>query len=406
MQTGLNMSKSDSGLILSGSRISPREAALIERLKTLKMKSGSHSPSMTSIQEQIPEIEVKIDACFLSNPYATDLFMDFFQREVIATGRFRSLIECYPSQNRVISELLAPCLNTSAENIFIGNGAIEIIQAVVHRFAGKRMLVNLPTFSSYYEFATESMEVMFNVLDKEDNFRLDLQACLKKIRDERIDSVVLINPNNPDGSYLRQKDVRDFVRELKHLKSVIIDESFIHFAAEDDSFELKSTVALVNECPNLAVIKSMSKDFGIAGLRAGYAVMSADRVRALLSNGYLWNSSGLSEYFFRLYVRPDFRAEYEKVRVRYIKETQGFLETLKSIPGMRVYPSQANFVLAELLSGECSDDFVNRLLVTHGVYVRTCSDKIGLKGQFIRVASRNWKENEGIIAGLRYCLEQ
>ena len=88
---------------------------------------------------------------------------------------------------------------------------------------------------------------------------------------------------------------------------MIVDESFIHFACEGDDYAYRSLADEVRRFPNLMVVKSMSKDFGVAGIRAGYAVMAPDRVRTLLDNGYLWNSSGLAEYFFDLYSRPDFQ---------------------------------------------------------------------------------------------------
>jgi histidinol-phosphate/aromatic aminotransferase/cobyric acid decarboxylase-like protein len=129
-------------------------------------------------------------------------------------------------------------------------------------------------------------------------------------------------------------------------------------------------------------------------------VMSKERVHSLLKNGFLWNSNGLSEYFFRLYVRNDFLNEYEVERVKYIKETQKFFEDLGRLPGIKVYPSKANFALIELLSGVTSGDFVTDLLIRHGVYTRTCSDKIGLQGEFIRLASRTREENEVILRAL------
>ena len=187
------------------------------------------------------------------------------------------------------------------------------------------------------------------------------------------------------------------LRELRDVKSFILDESFIHFAYENEYYDLKTASNLVYKFPNLILVKSMSKDFGIAGIRAGYAVMSSKRVQELLSNGFLWNSNGLSEYFFRLYTRDSFLLEYEKVRIKYIKETQDFIEQLKQLPNIKVYPSKANFALIELFNGQTSDEFVFKMLIDFGVYLRTCSDKIGLKGEFIRLASRTKEENKYII---------
>ena len=124
------------------------------------------------------------------------------------------------------------------------------------------------------------------------------------------------------------------------------------------------------------------------------------RIAALLANGYLWNSNGLAEYFFRLYCRDDFLERYDIVRKQYILETQLFYRQLAKVAGVVVYPSMANFALVEILGGVTADEVMQHLLVRHGVYVRTCSDKIGLDGQFLRIASRGLRENQMIIDAL------
>lgn len=376
------------------------EQVIAKKIKKLKDEAGTHSPSIFTMEEMIPDLSVKVDACFLSNPYATELFIRYLKRELIDTHQIRNVLEFYPSQNQVIAQLLSDHLEVDAGHIFIGNGAIEIIQAVVHNFAKRKILINIPTFSSYYEFAKSNVEVVFHQLLKEDEYRLDIESYLKRVKLEKPDTVVLINPNNPDGNYVRWEQLEMLMNELKDVETVIIDKSFIHFAYEDDNYELISYSSLAEKHKNLVLLKSMSKDFGIAGIRAGYAIMDKTRLQNLLKNGYLWNSNGLSEYFFRLYVRNDFLKEYEIERVRYIKETKEFFEKLGALPNIKVYPSKANFALIELLSGIKSGDFVTNLLIKHGVYTRTCSDKIGLDGEFIRLASRTKEENQIILNAL------
>ena len=144
----------------------------------------------------------------------------------------------------------------------------------------------------------------------------------------------------------------------------------------------------------------MSKDFGIAGIRAGYTIMSEQKIKNLLKTGFLWNSNGFSEYFFRLYSSQEFLSDYEVVRKKYINETSNFFKKLNSIKTVKLYPSKANFILIELLQNKNSDMIVGDLLVNHGVYVRTCSDKIGLEGDFIRLASRTFEQNKIILNAL------
>lgn len=377
--------------------LTSEEKLLAQKFNKLKQEAGSHSPSIFTFKQKLPELDIKVDACFLSNPYATDLFLSYFKREVMDTGKIRELLEFYPSQNNVIAELLGEFLKVKPERIFVGNGAIEVIQAVLHNFTRSKILINIPTFSSYYEFVKDGVEIIYNTLKKENDYRLDVNDLIEKVKTEKPDTVVIINPNNPDGGYIPIGKLRSLLAELASVETVILDESFIHFAYEDSSFDPINTQALTDTYPNLVIIKSMSKDFGIAGVRAGYGVMSEARVAALVKNGYLWNSNGLSEFFFRLYVREDFAKDYEQVRKRYIADTIEFIDALSKIEGIKVLPSKANFVLVEILGGTTSMEFVIALLVKYGIYVRTANDKIGLVGEYIRVASRTKEENELMV---------
>jgi histidinol-phosphate/aromatic aminotransferase/cobyric acid decarboxylase-like protein len=253
---------------------SARELALAERIKLLKRQAGSHSPSAPTVATMIPELKLRVDACFLSNPYATDLFLDYLHREVIRTGKLRRLLEFYPSQNRVIAERLSGALGVPAEYLFVGNGAVEIIQAILQRFTGDTILVNLPTFSSYHEFIRSNTQVLYNVLSRENEFRFDPEHYLERVRLLKPNTVVLINPNKPDGGYMPYSMLVSLLEELRHVPHVIMDESFIHFACEGDDYAYRSVSGEVDRFPNLMVVKSMSKDFGVAGIRAGYAVMA------------------------------------------------------------------------------------------------------------------------------------
>ena len=367
----------------------------------LKTKSGSHSPSIKSILKEIPEIKLKTDACFLSNPYATDLFLKYLKSDYPTYDDLRDVLEFYPPQNAEIAKSISSTLNLSPKNVFVGNGAIEIISASIKQFCSKKILLPIPTFSSYYEFINEDQEVFYHELLEKDDYQIDVNKLISDINCHNIDSIVLINPNNPNGHYLSRNEIIAILDKCKNLSSVILDESFVHFAYEDDNLELTNYYDLIDSYDNLIIIKSMSKDFGIAGIRAGYGIMSEKRVNHLLKSDYLWNISGLASYFFDLYSLKSFRDEYEVVRKKYIMNTLMFKTELNQISGIRVFPSKANFFLIKV-DADKNGDFGLRLLINHGVYVRDCSDKIGLKGSgYYRIASRSFEENIKIINGLK-----
>jgi histidinol-phosphate/aromatic aminotransferase/cobyric acid decarboxylase-like protein len=366
----------------------------------LKESSGTHSPSITSILKELGISQVEVDACFLSNPYATELFLEYFEAEIIQKKLIKGLFEAYPPQNVEVAMGLAELIKVPYQNIFIGNGAIEIIQAIIHNFVNGRIIINIPTFSSYYEFVRNQDDVVFYNLKKENDFTLNTSDYIDFVKSIMPNAIVLINPNNPNGGYLPYNDLIEILEQLRFVENIIVDESFIHFAYEDLELSMVTANDLLLQYPNLYVIKSMSKDFGIAGIRAGFGVMEERKVKLLLKNGYLWNVSGIADYFFKLYVRKDFQSKYDVIRKKYIMNTLMFLNEMERIPGIRTFPSKANFALVEILNGYSSQEVMTKLLFNHGVYVRECSDKLGLEGNFLRIASRTFEENLKILESL------
>lgn len=382
-------------------RMSPWERELAGRLAALKGESGSHSPSLATIEERIPELTIRVDACFLSNPYATDLFVERMTSDLVDTGKLRKVLEFYPSQNPHVALQLEPIIGVPREQIFACNGAIEAIQACMHRFAGDRVVVILPTFSPYYEFLRDGQDAVFYRLRKEDDFSLDAEDFIDFVYKSGADTVCMINPNNPNGGYVPLAQMRQILDAFAHLRLFILDESFIDFAYEDEQRARGSLALDAARRPNVVLIKSMSKDFGVAGLRAGYAVMSRERLRNLLRNGYLWNLSGLSEYFFRLFAERGFQQDYANARLRYLDEATKFFAALRMVPSLRTYPTKANFCLSELVNGASLEWLVPLLLIRHGVYVRDCSDKVGLDGEYLRIAGRKEEENRILAEALQ-----
>lgn len=369
--------------------------------RTLKEEAGTHSPSLYTLQDRLPEVEIKVDACFLSNPYATDLFISRLKSDLVDTGDLRKVLEFYPSQNHHVASLLEQPLGIDRRNIFICNGAVEAIQAGIHRFGGLRVGVVIPTFSPYYEYLRPDQQAFYFKLAREDDFALNVDEFIEFTQANRLDTVCLINPNNPNGGYVPSADMHKLLEAFKELELVILDESFVDFAYEDEQRSRRSLAVEAANMPHVMLVKSMSKDFGIAGLRAGYAVMSPQRVEALLSNGFLWNISGLCEFFFRLFAEQQFQLEYGLARLRYLDEASDFFLSLGEIESLRAYPTKANFCLVELDPALAIETLAPLLLIRYGVYIRDCSDKIGLEdGQYIRVAGRKQHENQLMLAAL------
>lgn len=365
-----------------------------KKFQDLKSLSGNHSPSINQIEEFFPEIKIEVDGCYLSNPYATELFEKYL-REYLKEN-LSSVIGKYPSQNKELSYRVGKSIGINPNNLFIGNGASEIIQAILKKFS-KKVISILPTFSAYYE--NNENNTIFYSLDKKNNFKLDIKDLIKFTKNSDADTLVLINPNNPDGGFIEKKDLLNILNELKSLKNIIIDESFIDFTSEDpDNFSIMNEY---KNYDNLIIIRSLAKDFGLPGIRVGFAVMSENKVNKLYEQGFLWNINGFAEFFYKIYSDKEFKNKYANLRKKYYYELNDFKNNLIKLPNIKVYDSKANFFLIELLDKSDSDDFTFKLLYKHGIYLRSCSDKKGLGNNFVRIAVRSKEENKKIINALK-----
>lgn len=381
-------------------RTSPRERDLVDEVERLSSGSGSHSPSLERMRQALPGIHIHIDACFLSNPLATDLFRTHFDSDVLDDPQlFKRMLEAYPSQNRIIAGRLASTVGVEPSRIFIANGATEAIQAILHNFTS-HIHINTPTFSPYYEFVGPGHRVTTFELDAADDFALDPERHVQSVLRSGADTALLISPNNPDGYLIPDDHLSWILSRLSNLRTIIVDESFIHFAKRAAPDGLPTLVGLTEQFENVTVVKSMSKDFGIAGIRAGYAIMKPTRVTRLLDHGYLWNISGIAEYFFSLFAGPVFLGQYRKVLDTYRGCIDRFTRMTSGADFIHAYPTSANFQLMRMPQGTSADLVTTLLLVRHGIYVRSCTDKIGLDGEFIRVAIRTESENERVLEAL------
>ena len=262
----------------------PSAAAIAETLRRLKASSGTHSPSVAELERALPGV-VQVDACFLSNPYATAETMRRLRE--LDPRRLERMVSHYPSQSGAIASMLAPSVGVPADQLVVANGACEVIQALLARSPGA-LLLSLPTFSAYYEFAAGP--VVPHRLDPARDFRLDFEELETLVERHAPDTVVVINPNNPDGGLAAHEQLVEFVVRMHgRVRQVIVDESFGAFTTLRQP---RTLAPLVSELPHLVVVNSLSKSHGIAGLRLGYAVMAPLRARRI-RRASLWNLNAL-----------------------------------------------------------------------------------------------------------------
>ena len=333
-----------------------------------------------------------LDYYYLVNPYfPTPQLMEEMR------SLYGKLISDYPSGQRVNSNLAAGYFGVSSEQILVGNGASELIQAYMAQIAGKVGFV-FPTFEEYANrIQEERREVFFTSPDI--GFRYHANDVIAYFSVHSVGAIVILNPDMPTGNFLPKDEMLELVSWTKeHGIKLLIDESFVDFA--DHAYTFISTDFLVAN-NHVSVIKSISKSYGVPGLRLG-VMASGDRmlIEQMKKQVSIWNINSFGEFFFQIigYYRDQYWGACQKI----VKERNRFSEALRRIPFLRLYPSAANFILAEVLPPHKSDEISAILWERQKILFRDCSKKNGFNGcSFVRIAIRGAEDNDKLIAALR-----
>lgn len=350
----------------------------------------SHSPSLADLvgYEKAKDI---IDFCFIANPY-------YPTPEMLANLKenFPNLIKSYPSSSPIKSqENLAAVLHVNPENLIIGNGATELI-VLINTTLIDRIAVPVPTFGEYIEKLKDQRDAELFALNPEKNYKLDLAEYHAWVRRRGLKSLLVINPGNPTGQVFPLEEMIDFMHRAKDMELVIVDESFIDFAGDP----VPSLLQIADQFSNLLLVRSMSKHCGVPGLRLGYAYSGnlyvLNRMRQFIPT---WNVNTLAQYFLSLLPSTD--ADYHSTRKRLIGDVSWLYGALWAISGIETYPTGANFVLFKIKGGMTSSELQARLLNEHGMYVRDCSNKIGMDNFHIRVASQGREKDARLVKALQ-----
>ena len=333
-----------------------------------------------------------IDFCYLVNPYyPPQKLMD----EIKAS--FEKLITQYPSGMRVNSLLAAKNFGVHQENILVGNGAAELIKSLMSDFTGKLGIIR-PTFEEYGHRYREEDIVAYWL--NNDEFKYSAQDIIDFFGDKDIQNLVLINPDNPSGNYIEKKDVLKLVEwtEQKGIK-LLVDESFVDFADEPDSSIIVQDI--LDDHKNLYVMKSISKSYGVPGLRLGVlASGDTETIARLKKDVAIWNINSFAEFYMQ--IEEKYKKDYVVALEKFRKERARYVEELSSIPGLRVIPSQANYVMAEVTTGMTAKELNRRLIVKHNLLIKNLVAKIQQDGrQYIRLAVKTAEDNDKLIVAIK-----
>lgn len=331
-----------------------------------------------------------MDFCYLVNPYFPPQRL---LNEIKAN--FEKLITQYPSGMEVNCLLASKNLSVPIENIVVGNGAAELITAIMHAVSGKVGIIR-PTFEEYPNRYPKENQVVFTPLNE--SFRYDENDLTEYYEDKGISALVLINPDNPSGNYIEKNGILKLI-EWTERKSVrlILDESFIDFSDEEDPGSINSN--LISRYKNLVIVKSLSKSYGIPGLRLGIAVSGDEELIAhIKSSVSIWNINSFAEFYMQ--IEEKYRSDYEKSLIKTRKSRYELMEGLKKLPGITPIPSQANYITCILGEGISSKALTRRLLKNHNIFIKDLTPKIKGDREYIRVAVKTESENKLLLNAL------
>ena len=334
-----------------------------------------------------------LDYCYLVNPYFPTRRMKDELR-----SSFDTLLTEYPSGMYVNSLLAGKYFGVRQDYMVVGNGAAELIKSLMEQCQGK-MGVVYPTFEEYPN-RLEKDAIVSYIPDGE-NLQYDEQDLMTFFADKDIQHLLLINPDNPSGNFIPMEGL---LRLLKWAKErgiqLIVDESFVDFS---DDFEHNTLLRndILEDNSHLAVMKSISKSYGVPGLRLGVlASADVELIRRIRKDISIWNINSFAEFYMQIFGK--YEKEYKQACHQFIAERRRFEALLKEIPYIRLIPTQANFFCLEVIEKYSSAELTKLLLERYNIMVKDCNSKTSLKGRnYIRISVRDEQDNDALIAALR-----
>ena len=333
-----------------------------------------------------------IDHAYLYNLYfPPETFFDLLKEQI------HELVLNYPIAQDALAGAMGDLINQPPEKIVVGNGAAELIKIVSGHMA-RRLIVPVPSFNEYANAAPAGHVVEFP-LDPP-SFQLDVDKFAAEAVRCQADLAVVVTPNNPTSLAVPKSELIRLLNKLAdHDCMLIVDESFIDFVRNREQETLESEI---DRYPNLAIFKSMSKAYGICGLRIGYMLTSDSTFAAKVRQGvHIWNINGFAETF--LMVAPQYRQEFIISCNRVRADRDQCYRDLCSIQDLKVYKPDANFIFCRLPDRSASGPEITReLFVRHNIYIKHCREKtLPESDRYVRIACRTQDENRKMAEALR-----
>lgn len=335
-----------------------------------------------------------LDFCYLVNPYFPTPKMKDELR-----ANFDVLLQEYPSGMFVNSLLAGKYFNIKQEYVCVGNGAAELIKSAMENFTDKKVGVVYPTFEEYPNRLQKENVVQY--IPQNTDFAYTSEDLKAFFGDKAVNLLLLVNPDNPSGNYIPKNDVLNLVKwAAERNMKVIVDESFVDFTDNHKDNSLLHNDILESN-PNLMVMKSISKSYGVPGLRLGIFVTSDKEIIAKMKRDVaIWNINSFAEYYMQIFAK--YEKDYQEACDKFIEERRLFINELRQIPFLRVIDSQANYFLCEVKDKYTSTELTRILLEKADILIKDCSTKSAFNGRnYIRIAIRDRKDNSKLVETLK-----
>jgi len=353
-----------------------------------------------------------LDFCYLVNPH----FPPKRMLEEI-TASLDPLIRSYPSGLRVNRLLAGRYFGISQDLVTVGNGAAELIAALMDDLKDKRLGLVAPSFEEYVNRHVQNCVIF---IPENPDFSYTADDLISFFSAHPVDALVLVNPDNPSGNYIPRADLSRLISWTKSAGiRFIVDESFVDFSDEPDATLL--TQITLTDNPHLVVVKSISKSYGVPGLRLGVAATAdADVMAGICSDLSIWNINSLAEFY--LQISGKYMSAYAQGLDLFREERADFVAALNGVPDLRAIPTQANYVMVEILGGITAAEMTQWLLAEKEILIKDLTPKISKYvddnrrdsassrdvstpdrqpgTQYVRLAVRDAKDNAKLVAAL------
>ena len=335
-----------------------------------------------------------LDFCYLVNVYYPPKRMKDELR-----ANFDTLLTEYPSGMSVNSLLAAKNFGVHQENILVGNGAAELIKSLMSHLTGKVGFIR-PTFDEYPNRYDRENSVDFTPDNQDYSYTAD--DLMTYFGEHKVDTLIVVNPDNPSGNYIPKADLLRLIDWSKAAgMRLLIDESFVDFADEPDNTLIEQDLLAAN--PHLYVMKSISKSYGVPGLRLGVlASGDTDTIAEMKKDVAIWNINSFGEFYMQ--IAEKYKKDYTAALVKFREERARFESELATVKGVRVIPSQANFIMVELEKGIDPKELLKRLLIKHNMLIKELTTKTNGRN-YLRLAVRDKTDNDKLVAAMKEEIE-